>query len=347
MSEAIALPNGTKRRPDLPSLTSLRAIAALTVFVYHLFLFGLAPFRGLAVLYSGVSFFFVLSGFILTWSHVSTQTARAFYLRRFARVYPSHFVVWMLLLITPLAPTVTTPVRAISSGLLIQTWSADGSVTYGMNGVTWSLGCEAFFYALFPFVIPLVNKWPRQAALAWAGGLFLVASAFVLIASTMQGPLGTIALSNPLVRLPEFVLGIVAARYFIEGYRLRSWQILVPLLVAVCGLALFDRKPAADVWGTVAALIVILSAAGRDLTGGWPWLRRPALIYFGRISFAIYLVHEIVIVNAVRILGIGPLAAFISLFVSTCLAMALHHAVEIPANRLVLRFARCRSGLQA
>jgi peptidoglycan/LPS O-acetylase OafA/YrhL len=40
----------------------------------------------------GVSSFFALSGFVLTWSLRAADTKRAFYRRRFARVYPLHFL---------------------------------------------------------------------------------------------------------------------------------------------------------------------------------------------------------------------------------------------------------------
>ena len=84
-------------RRELPLLTSLRAFAALTVFVFHL------PVHvpGQKLGYVGVAFFYVLSGFILTWSYQKGVTGRVFFGRRFARIYPSHLVLWLVVLVFP------------------------------------------------------------------------------------------------------------------------------------------------------------------------------------------------------------------------------------------------------
>ena len=79
----------------LGSLTGLRFVAALLVFGRHaLLLFAGTPVAGVASVVllpasAGVSFFFVLSGFVLAWCHRSEDSPRSFYRRRFARIYPT------------------------------------------------------------------------------------------------------------------------------------------------------------------------------------------------------------------------------------------------------------------
>ena len=80
-------------RSRLDSLTGLRWWAAFGVFAYHMA--NLAPLRHQSLLnvgYTGVSFFFVLSGFVLTWSAKPSTGVRQFWWRRFARIWPAHFV---------------------------------------------------------------------------------------------------------------------------------------------------------------------------------------------------------------------------------------------------------------
>src|SRR5207244_705333 len=102
----------------LPSLTGLRFYAALLVFLSHAalpiatirlladdnteytFLWLARPAGGL-----GVTFFFVLSGFILTWSARPTDTARAFWRRRAAKIIPSYVVAWVLAMVLVAAAT--------------------------------------------------------------------------------------------------------------------------------------------------------------------------------------------------------------------------------------------------
>src|SRR3954466_10818588 len=85
---------------QLRSLTGIRWLAALLVFAYHVHV--IRYFRdgpagtvvdwlfGAGV--TGVSFFFVLSGFVLAWSARDGDPPRSFWLRRIARVYPVHLV---------------------------------------------------------------------------------------------------------------------------------------------------------------------------------------------------------------------------------------------------------------
>ncbi|MGZ6791878.1 MAG: acyltransferase family protein, partial [Mycobacteriales bacterium] len=94
--------------PRLDALTGLRALAAGLVFFHHTFSPSIVPgslvrlpgtgwLRSLADTgVTGVTFFFVLSGFVLAWSWDDTRTTAGFYARRFARVWPLHAVVLVL-----------------------------------------------------------------------------------------------------------------------------------------------------------------------------------------------------------------------------------------------------------
>ena len=83
------------QRPLLPALTSVRFLAACSVMLYHLgvveVLRGPNWYESMTgVGYVGVSFFFVLSGFILVYSHAGRKISRArFWRSRFARIYPA------------------------------------------------------------------------------------------------------------------------------------------------------------------------------------------------------------------------------------------------------------------
>jgi peptidoglycan/LPS O-acetylase OafA/YrhL len=82
-------------RPRLPALTSLRFFAALHVVCFHFLAFKIVSSEGWlgqisSIGYVGVSFFFVLSGFILVYTYAGRDTpARDFWRARFARIYPA------------------------------------------------------------------------------------------------------------------------------------------------------------------------------------------------------------------------------------------------------------------
>ena len=93
----------------LDSLTGLRWWAAFAVFCYHMMSFAPVPGLGAVARFGnhGVAFFFLLSGFVLTWSAGISGTAVAnFYWRRLARIYPAH--VLALLVAIPVFYSVTS-----------------------------------------------------------------------------------------------------------------------------------------------------------------------------------------------------------------------------------------------
>src|SRR5580698_8802877 len=89
------------RMPAIRSLTGARFVAALLVVCFHFV--PLAPGWVNSILrngYLGVPFFFVLSGFILTYNYASDPqqriVARSFWMARFARIYPIYLVALVL-----------------------------------------------------------------------------------------------------------------------------------------------------------------------------------------------------------------------------------------------------------
>src|SRR5579875_2310310 len=97
-----------KVRTEIPALTSLRFFAALWVVLFHIRELGLwpggpLPYRALVrVGYLGVSFFFVLSGFILVYVYAGRHIPKGrFWQARFARVYPAYL--FSLLIFLPFA----------------------------------------------------------------------------------------------------------------------------------------------------------------------------------------------------------------------------------------------------
>lgn len=148
---------------QLNSLTSLRFFAAIAVVLHHGSI-SLAPGSVWSTIFSagyvGVSFFFVLSGFVLAWSFDPNLPVGPFYGRRFARIYPLHIITAAISVPVILyCGGSIVPGAALANVVLLQGWVPTEEYGSSLNGVSWSLSCEAFFYAMFPFVVrPLITS---------------------------------------------------------------------------------------------------------------------------------------------------------------------------------------------
>ncbi|MGW0707126.1 acyltransferase family protein [Streptomyces sp. NPDC002643] len=361
----------------LPSLTGYRFPLAFMVLFCHAFyaaqVFDSDPLNDPMALTvplaaTAVSSFFVLSGFVLTWSARPGDHARAFWRRRAVKILPNHVVTWAVTVVFLLTAGTASPVlgatadipsdKAIANLFLLQTWVPRLDYALSVNVVSWSISCEAFFYLVFPLLLPVFRRIPRHRLRPWAGA---VAALIVLApASThlMRGPDAdmVVPLSDaqlwlvyvfPPVRLLEFALGIVLARLVRTG----QWPDLPFRKVAVlpvCVLLCTPFLPAAYLFGAATAIpmaLVIPTLATADLAGRGRRLRSPLMTALGNSSFALYLIHYPVLIVARTMVGAdhrfawwtGTLLLLGVMGVCQVLAWWLYRYVETPCVR---RFAR-------
>ena len=162
-------------------LDSFRGICAVIVVIYHINMFSgfstINFFREGSVF---VEFFFVLSGFVLTHSNASKE--KLFFLdfitARFFRIYPLHFVMFVVMVIIECAklaawkygiPFNTTPFTFTSAPreiipnlLLIQAWTPL-TESASFNGVSWSISIEFYTYIIF-FMTLHLNKVSKMSS---------------------------------------------------------------------------------------------------------------------------------------------------------------------------------------
>jgi peptidoglycan/LPS O-acetylase OafA/YrhL len=224
----------TQPREVLRPLTALRFPAALLVFTWHC-----VPTRRVSATFSfgyiGVAFFFLLSGFILTYTYrdafrerFDLNAVRAFYAARIARVYPLHIVtmVPMIACLAYLGPNplwsgvdVSTRLHAVAAqAVLVQSWSADRAIHFGANGPAWSIAVEAFFYALFPLLAYALLRAFRAAT---PRTVVLSAAAVWFVQTLLLWPQQA-AVDDwrwyvfPPARLADFVCGMLLAIAFLR-----------------------------------------------------------------------------------------------------------------------------------
>jgi exopolysaccharide production protein ExoZ len=334
-------------------LEAARGIAAALVAVNHAAdmtaqerYYGLVPFGGGARNFSaGVDFFFVLSGFIITWVHfadIGRKDRLGPYLwRRFLRIYPLYWAVLLPLIVLYTAfPSLGLPAQREISNIVPSFFLLPGPEA-PVLGVAWTLVFEITFYAAFSCLI-FFGRPAFLALFAWVGA--------ILLANAFFQPLNYPAafFFNP--RILEFCVGMAIARY------LRDRTVPVPMLLLllglagfVAGLALLDpTSPISDliftaVFGSSAAAMV-LGLVELDRAGQLPRLRLFAEM--GACSYAIYLVH--VVAESFSARPVMLVRHSVSVEVATLLlaaagvagGVAVHYLVEPYVNALARRLGR-------
>lgn len=325
----------TSDRPRLPVLTSVRFFAALWVALFHMqamqaFVFGASAVRRFAsVGYSGVSFFFVLSGFILVYTYAGRLTTqRDFWQARFARIYPA--LAFSLLITAPgfffccirmrahdphlFVPEWSwaaqhLPLTILLSLTLLQSWIPQTALAWNMPA--WSLSVEAFFYFTFPFLLPRLSRLSRRNLLA----ILPLGCALTLVctlAYTHLRPDGPDAITfrtlgpwintlkfNPFVHLPEFLMGMATGLVFLRTRpdQRTAWPLILSGLAAVAAVVSFaPHIPYLAIHTALLAPAFAVLITGLALQpAGLSLLKHPAMETLGEASYPFYLLHSMLI----------------------------------------------------
>lgn len=287
---------------DIRHLTSLRFFAALSIVIFHYtlemdFLRDTLPNR----LYTGVDFFFILSGFILTHSYIraiedGTFSARDFYIKRFARIYPVHIVTLILSALTTGATLTYWGVGfdtgdswscLTSSVFMLQAWGLHAKPCF--NNPSWSISAEWFAYLLFPLLAAWALKKKPQAVML----LSSVAIILLCILFLYLGKPFTHLTAQGFIRIvPDFVLGI-GLYLFGRKYELR--KVSAGTFYAVVGfmfLCLALYIPDAVI--VLVYALVIYVAAELSRQGVNTALEGAKLVFWGEASYSVYMLHHVI-----------------------------------------------------
>jgi peptidoglycan/LPS O-acetylase OafA/YrhL len=372
-------PDGSTPRPvagsragRLPSLTGMRFLCAALVFFFHFAVLGFFTSAETSAKYlgavsegglAGVVYFFILSGFVLTWSARAGDRLGAFWRRRFVKIYPNYLVAVILgiLLTVVIQGQAFNRNWALLDVFLVQSWSPDLVTRSGFNAPLWSLSVEALFYLSFPLLLRLIDRIRPERLWAWAAGL--VAAVFVIpfVAHALpgNGPVYDngmtptevwLVIHIPATRMLEFVLGIVMARIVMTGRRLPlGLGGAVALGVAAYWASTYLPSRFTSVAIMVLPLALLIAAAAAQDSEERPSLVSGRLwVWLGEISYAFYLLHFLVLMYARHLLGTRTLSSPVAFgllagcFLATVVVSALlHHLVERP---MMAHFAGSRRG---
>lgn len=363
------------RRARLDALTGIRPLASLAVFFFH---FGRPLLAGQpswlrSLLGSGfvaVSFFYVLSGFVLTLGQRrqlldGALDARRFVTRRISRLVPTAWLALALLL--PLAlhapwgrATGAFPSASSSSLLLtgllhlllLQAWAPSLALTWNLPA--WSVSVELAFYLAFPRLAGALTSRSRRTrwialGAAWAAGLALALGYHALapdggaIGPDSDAPGIDLLKFFPLARLPEFAFGVALGTLAPSSGSWRCPRALGPAALAVVAVVLSQahRLPYALLHNALLlpafGAILVAVASARGLVARV--LSSAPLVRLGRAGYAfyllqmplMYLVLALTDAGLVRWSGAGFFVRFLLLVLVA--ALVVQRFVEAPLQR--------------
>jgi peptidoglycan/LPS O-acetylase OafA/YrhL len=368
----------TSKSGEILPLTSLRFFAALYVVLFHTWDAFLPSLPGprywndfLNLGYVGVSIFFILSGYILTVVYLPNRSVNRldlhkFYIARFARIYPLYalslisvgFFTWKdLAHNSPHFATTKLTIRYLANFGLLEAWyPALGTA----NVPAWSVSAEAFFYLVFPAIgLTLATKVKKPLRF----GLFLWLSAIVISLSLLRvfhSPDGDLVLArfNPLLRLPEFLIGVCAARWQPRAIpKGMSW---ISVLIYLALIPLIAHLPMLLVSnGLLAPVFVALIISLGNLKGSFErFMSSPILVSLGHASYSLYLLHFPVLFWLTYLLSVkrtselgspwilpfsAPGRLMTYLVVTIAISIAGYYLVEKPARKYLIRRLQARN----
>lgn len=338
-------------------LTSLRFVFAFMVFMSHSILFDKIQnpflhhcfFEG----YVGVSFFFVLSGFILTYTYQekfvqNNITKRTFYISRLARIYPLHILTLLIWIYMRKDHPLNEPyiINLLSNISLTQSFYPTDEIRF--NAAAWSLSDEMFFYMLFPLILRWLTESPRKLYIIFASMAILVLILCTIFGGTKDEEWFFYAF--PPVRLLDFTVGIflynlcktLSPHYIKWKDKATLIEISAIILFFVFYTTAFFipqvYRHALWYWIPVGLIIGVFYFQSGYIS---KLLSNKYLVWLGEISFAFYMFHGFVlwyIKRAYFLLNISP--SKLSIFVLGIILSIIFSAVsfkyfETPANKWI------------
>ena len=290
-------------------LDGVRGLAILLVVAAH---------SGLPVRWgglSGVTLFFVLSGYLITslllreWDRWGSISLWRFWGRRALRLLPA--LVLLLLLVPPLLlatgdDRITDyPVAALASLFYVGNWVRIAGTDLGVLNHLWSLSVEEQFYVVWPAVFIALMTWLRSRAVALVLALAALATFYSVWTQGTEVRLDISTETNAFALLLGVALAFGLAAVSRHGWELPPANPVVPFVVMVAvsafpGHGLEVDHPLFRPLGAVYAFLgvwLVYAAA----TGGSRLVGSRVMVFFGTISYALYLWHQ-TLINS-RLLG--------------------------------------------
>jgi peptidoglycan/LPS O-acetylase OafA/YrhL len=299
--------------------------------------------------------FFVSSGFLLTYTYAARfdhdeMNYGKFWLGRCARLLPVYFLGLLVALPVLLHTHTVTPSKMFLTIFLLQSWFPSSALYW--NTPAWALSNLAFCYLTLPFLLRATRHFSKTecvifAAAAWIVSLTLSLTYLHLNPDGLTQHIDSNSVAfwlyvlkyNPLIHLPEFFIGVLAARLFtVTGGFTRAhadyafvFSIAIILIILLLGYSI--PYPVTHT-GLLAPLLAILIAGIASGAFVDKILKPKWFVLLGQSSFALYMLHWPLLVFTAWYFAnrteLGHIGRLVVVALIVVLSLALHKWVEAP-----------------
>lgn len=312
----------------MSALYGFKFIAAVGIFLHHLAF----PYS-MGRLFT--TFFFVFAGFITAYSFKKKQficnkkTLKEFYISKLIKNYPI-YIATLLISIPIVGPVEQMTIQLkdfFVHGLMLQVLFPYGKKTFMFNGLSWFLADLMIFYFIIPFIYHTIQKMKIETSTMKIGtclaGMFFVD---FIIAYLFPGGLTAYSFKwwflyiSPFTRIIHYLMGFFFGLLFVLHQE--KWKKLVariPSLVytllemgalSLLLVAIYLEKRILNfeineiVYIVTSFIIIVIFALEKGYLS--KLLSSKVFVYLGKMSFIIYMLHQVIINYVSLYLGVRP-----------------------------------------
>ncbi|WP_426476869.1 acyltransferase family protein [Chryseobacterium sp. CBSDS_008] len=284
----------------IPQITFTRFIAAMAIVISHfnkdMFLYNIDYISNVFLKANvGVSYFFILSGFIMVVAYHKKERIDCFdyYKNRFARIYPLYVLGLLLYLVTRYSNFSFYKIFLYLFGL--QSWIPGKAMILNFPG--WSISVEFLFYLIFPILYNYFYAKGNKSIWLITGMIWIITQFFSGLyaeSSYYEGPhteSHELLYYFPLMHINEFLAGNLAGIFFVKNHQKTNYDIplvliFILIILSLIFIPLFYHN------GLMAVLfipfIVLISKNNGVITR---LFSMKPLEYLGEASYAVYITH--------------------------------------------------------
>lgn len=308
--------NNTEKTIYLPGLNGIRAIASVAVVISHVTL-ALADFnlkgnlfgvqkdgtnQGYRLAGYGVSMFFVLSGFLITYllqfeADKQEIDIRKFYIRRLLRIWPLYYLYLLLCLITIFIFGVHANMGNVFYYIF---FAANVPLAFGkllpFLAHFWSLGVEEQFYLFWPWIIKKIRKSIIPLLIT-----LIAIQNIIRIILWYDQPHSPIAEFSLLTRFDCMMIGGVGAILYKRNHNLflkvvdnKLTQAFALFVLGIFIINKYHTNAVVDNF-TLAVITLIIIVGQINKKNRLVSFDNPVFDFLGKISFGIYVYHPLLI----------------------------------------------------